>query len=167
MKKDISIQGERVTFPRDFLGAYLIYGDEALNENEKNIIESRIEGETLEDIGYRMGTTKERVRQIESAVIGKMRNYLNARLVESRTNKRILENQKSEEPELVKEELPVEYFSGELSARTINALYNNHIKDTVSLYESFTTRQLPFFRGIGTKGYEECVGLLKQLRYIP
>lgn len=167
MKKDISIQGGRVTFPRDFLGAYLIYGADILNDREKEIIEARINGDTLEDIGDQMGTTKERVRQIESAVVGKMRNYLNARIVESRTNKRILENQKSDNPNIDKEELPVEYFSGELSARTINALYNNHIKDTVSLYESFTTRQLPFFRGIGTKGYEECIGLLKHLRYIP
>ena len=65
MNEMISIQGGRVKYPRMFLGTYLIYGTEALTEREIKVVEDRIAGKTLEDIGIELGTTKERVRQIE------------------------------------------------------------------------------------------------------
>lgn len=48
-----------------------------LNETERVILNRRFdEGETLEVVGKRIGVTRERVRQIQEAALGKMREVL-------------------------------------------------------------------------------------------
>lgn len=174
MEKMISIQGGRVKYPRMFLGTYLIYGTEALTEREIKVVEARIKGETLEEIGIVLGTTKERVRQIEKRAMAKTVNYFEARNAELKMTKRLLEQASGEKAGAVidsvtanREELPIEYFTDRISARTANALYSSDIKHTISLYKSYASRELPFLRGIGARGYDECVDLLRHLRYIP
>ncbi len=45
----------------------------ALSAREREVMEQRGEGRTLEDVGNLMGITKQRVAQIEKAVLGKIR----------------------------------------------------------------------------------------------
>ena len=60
------------------LGAAAVGGVVALDENERAIIRLRFgldddEPRTLEEIGSSFGVTRERVRQIESRALGKLR----------------------------------------------------------------------------------------------
>lgn len=56
-----------------------------LNERERTIIQARIlaeEPKTLQELGDEFGVTRERVRQIEAAVVRRLREYLKQNLVD-------------------------------------------------------------------------------------
>ena len=55
----------------------------ALDEKERDILESRILSDhpvTLQAIGDKYGISKERVRQLENRLVGKIRNYMEKQL---------------------------------------------------------------------------------------
>jgi RNA polymerase sigma factor (sigma-70 family) len=53
-----------------------------LDPQQKEVIESRMRGETLEEVGKRMGVTRERIRQIEAKAIKSMQYPGRRKIVE-------------------------------------------------------------------------------------
>jgi RNA polymerase primary sigma factor len=62
---------ERATLAHSLLGT--------LNERERDIITARCNGQTLSDVGKALGRTRERIRQIESKALAKLRRVVEYR----------------------------------------------------------------------------------------
>ncbi len=64
-KEEDHVTPEQEATQRDFLGKFL----SNLNPAARNVISLRLEGDTLDEVGEKMGFTRERARQIEEATL--------------------------------------------------------------------------------------------------
>lgn len=107
----------------------MAFDDSIINERQKNMLSSILDGKTLDEVAFEFNVTRERVRQIAYAAAYQVGNVMNYREVqlESREVKKENEKLKAELIETIKENVRLKDLLGGAMNNDTNAIKHNMI----------------------------------------
>ena len=131
--------------------AHIVIKEAHLSKRDRLILEMRLCGSTLEEVGNEFGISKERTRQIIIRVIQNMKGR--AESLESDIRNSLLATGKIVFDDIKRESYtPIEMLN--LSPRALNTLINGGV-GSIEQLAICTESQLDNFRGMGVKALNE------------